>query len=86
MNSSWISDTAHTASVSTREALIEQEEEECITLAWTAYDARRTEASGEQKISSSNICFFTYPTNETKAQTVQIITAVPPRRERFYLC
>lgn len=30
------------------------------TLAWTAYDANRTEASGEQNISSSKICFFTY--------------------------
>lgn len=31
-----------------------------LTLAWTAYDAKRTDASGEQNISSSNICFLTY--------------------------
>lgn len=30
-----------------------------LTFAWTAYDAKRTEASGEQNISSSSICFFT---------------------------
>lgn len=34
--------------------------ETILTFAWTAYDAKRTEASGEQKISSSSICFFTY--------------------------